>query len=114
MAALSCPAVCSDSTWALSLGQLAKPYCAGDLELGFGERRRLAGLEQILRLILEMPQVGVLGERARRSGIAGHGNLLSRVVPGVRMSGRKKVRCQIRQTGGLLPFPRTGCALHAA
>jgi hypothetical protein len=29
------------------------------------------------------------------------------------MTGRKKVRQDVRKAGGLLPFPRTGCVLHA-
>ena len=34
-------------------------------------------------------------------------------APGVRTTGRKKVRMAMRQAGGLLPFPRTGCVLYA-
>ena len=36
-----------------------------------------------------------------------------RAAPGVRTTGRKKVREAMRQAGGLLPFPRTGCVLYA-
>src|SRR5262249_36548232 len=62
----------------LELGPARKAILARDLELGLGERSRLARLEQVLGLILEVPEVGTLGERARRClGIAGHGNLLS-------------------------------------
>src|SRR5262249_12255111 len=60
------------------LGPARKAVLPGKLKLCVGERRRLAGSEQVLGLILEMSQVGTLGKSARRSlRSARHGNLLS-------------------------------------
>ena len=89
----------------LELGPAREAVLPRDLELGLGERRRLARLEPVLGLILEVPEVGTLGELARRFlGIAGHGNLLSVSSPDVRTTGRKKVRIAIGRQVGLNPF----------
>src|SRR5262245_65275953 len=60
------------------LGPAGKAVLPGNLKLCVGKRRRLACSEQVPGLILEMPQVGMLGKSARRSlRSARHGNLLS-------------------------------------
>ena len=62
----------------LELGPAREAVLPGDLELRLRERLGLAGLEQVFGLVLEMAEVGVLGELARGFfGVAGHGNLLS-------------------------------------
>jgi hypothetical protein len=60
------------------LGPARKAVLPGNLKLRIRKRRRLACFEQVLGLILEMPQIGTLGKRTRRSlRSARHGNLLS-------------------------------------
>src|SRR5262249_16006386 len=60
------------------LAPARKAVQPGNLKLCVGKRRGLACSEQILGLILEMPQVGMLGKSARRSlRSTGHGSLLS-------------------------------------
>src|SRR4051812_35210699 len=58
-----------------------------------------------------MPEIGTLGKRAwRRVRISRHGDLLSSKRP---VSAHRAERRFARRlwTGGLLPFPRTGCVL---
>ena len=77
MASLSCPASLQRFDMGLELGPARKAVLPGDLKLRLGERLGLAGLEEVLGLILEMPEVGILGKLARVPRSAGHGNLLS-------------------------------------
>ncbi len=48
------------------LGPTRKSIEQGDLELRISDRRGCAGLDQILGLVLEMPEVGAVGKSARR------------------------------------------------
>jgi hypothetical protein len=45
------------------LGPARKAVLPGNLKLRVGKRRRSACSEQVLGLVLEMPQVGMLGKR---------------------------------------------------
>ena len=97
----------------LELRPARKPVETRDLELRIGDRCRGAGLEQVLGLVLQMAEIG-------RSGSG-------RVVPGgsvdMATSFHRNARCphiglkeggeDLMLTGGLLPFPRTGCVLYA-
>ncbi len=66
-------------------------------------------LEQVLRLILEMIEA-----RIRWEASYWHDELPF-VCPGSAFMGRKLVReDELLRSGGLLSFPRTGCALCAA
>src|SRR5207237_9646812 len=58
-----------------------------------------------------MPKIGTVGKRAcRRVRVSRHSNLLSSKRP---LSAHRAERRLARRlwTGGLLPFPRTGCVL---
>src|SRR5437016_13015897 len=66
----------------LQLGPTRKPIAFGNIELSIGERRSAARLEQILGLILQMPEIGTIGKRTRRVlGMGRHSNLLSSKRP---------------------------------
>ena len=70
------------------LGPARKAVLPGDLKLCVGQRLGLACFEQVLGLILEMPQVGMLGKLARgflRSASTWQPSF--RVAPGVRTTG---------------------------
>src|ERR1700730_11925203 len=98
----------------LELWPTRKSVETGDLELCVGDGCSSTSLVQILGLILQMPEIGTVGKWDRRVlGIGRHGDLLSSNSPVVRKSGRKKVREDRQQMGGLLPFPRTGCVPNA-
>jgi hypothetical protein len=94
------------------LGPARKAILAGNLKLCVGQRRRLTCSEQVLGLILEMPQVGMLGKLARRSlRGARHGNLLSVWRPvSARRAERRFVSMPDRQVG-FYPFrgPDASC-----
>jgi len=65
-------------------------------------------LEEVFRLILEMVEVGIRWETSDRH------NELPFVCPRSALMGRKSVReNKFSDQGGLLSFPRTGCALRA-
>ena len=96
----------------LQLGPACEAVLPGNLKLGVGKRRRLARSEQVLGLILEMPQVGMLGKLVRRSlWSARHGNLLSvwRPVSAVRAERRFASRSDSQV--GFYPFrgPDASC-----
>ena len=66
-------------------------------------------LEQVLGLILEVVEVGIGWEASYRH------DELPFVCPRSALTGRKSVReSELLRPGGLLSFPRTGCALRAA
>src|SRR6478609_801006 len=98
----------------------AQPCCEDDLirrfrpaRMEFTDALRRGGtmrsmiLQQVFCLIFEVIEVRIL-----RKNSYGHGELPF-VAPAVRfVPGRKSVRnLNFRQQGGLLSFPRTGCAL---
>ena len=84
-----------------------------DLDLGIGKRFCATGLEKILGLIFQVAEIRTFGKRARLVGRIGRHATSFHLTPVVRKSGRKKVRENGLQTGGLLPFPRTGCVPNA-
>src|SRR5260370_866283 len=66
----------------LELRQAGKPVEARDLELRIGDRCRRAGLEQILGLVLQMAEIGAVGETAwLRLRVTRHSDLLSSKCP---------------------------------
>src|SRR6266705_770127 len=92
----------------LELRPAGKPMETCDLELRVGKGFRATGHEKIFGLILQVAEVGALRKRTPlMRGIGRHATSF-RSTPVVRISGRKKVRKNRFQTGGLLPFPRTG------
>src|SRR5262249_44975064 len=96
----------------LELGPAPEAVLPGDLKLGVGQRRRMACPEQVLGLIFEMPQVGMLGKAARGSlGGARHGDLLSVWRPvSARRAERRLASISGRQVG-FYPFrgPDASC-----
>jgi hypothetical protein len=48
----------------LELRPARKPVATRDLKLRIGDRRRLASLEQVIGLILQMAQIRAVGQRA--------------------------------------------------
>ena len=87
---------------------------ARDLELRVGDRRRGACLEQVLGLVLQVAEIRAVREEDV---------ILLRGSIGMATSFQRNARCphiglkeggdDWTTTGGLLPFPRTGCVLDA-
>ena len=66
----------------LELRPARKPVETRDLELRIGDRRRGAGLEQVLGLVLQMAEIGAVGKRAWCLWVIDrHGDLLSSKRP---------------------------------
>ena len=97
----------------LELRPAGKPVETRNLELRIGDRRRGAGFEQVFSLVFEMAKIGVVGKRARCLCVSidmatfFHRNARCPHI------GLKEGGDDLRLTGGLLPFPRTGCVPHA-
>src|SRR6266478_3848467 len=98
----------------LQPGPARKPIPLGNLELRLAHRTGVACFEQVFCLIFEMSEMGTIGKRAEKvRRIGRHSDPLSskRPCPHFGLKGGSQKRLF---TGGLLPFPRTGCALCAA
>ncbi|MAE64394.1 MAG: hypothetical protein CMJ18_08990 [Phycisphaeraceae bacterium] len=99
----------------LQLRPIRKAVLPGDPVLRLRQRRAGAVTEQVTGLVSQMTQIGAIGQALECAvrELGRHADLLA-WSPDVRNAGRKEVqRWIVRQAGGFLPFPRTGCVLHA-
>ena len=94
----------------LELRPTQEPIETRDLELRVGDRRRSASLEQVFSLVFQMPDIGSVGKRAwRRLRIVDMATSFHRSARCPHIGPKEGSRTD--GTGGLLPFPRTGCVL---
>src|ERR1700742_3671159 len=98
----------------LELGPTGKPIGASNLKLGGGERPGAAGIEQVPGLVFQLAEIRAIGEDAHSVGwLVRHSELLSCKCPLFALRAERSFAKVWVKRGGLLPFPRTGCVLHA-